>query len=353
MKFDLAPVVVAIPARNEAGCIGTALAALAAQPEAGRRIAAVIVYANNCTDDTAAAARSVALPFPLHVVEATLPPPHAHIGHARRAVTDAAAAHLEQLGRPDGIIASTDADSRVARDWLARLRKAFAPDIDAVCGEIALDGPVTPRLAAVRDAEAAYAEAVAQAVAWLDPLGHDPWPRHIWSWGANLAVRARSLIAVGGSPLVDLAEDRALHDALLHNDARIRHACDVRVFTSGRADGRAPGGFADLLLGYATDPAALADFYLEPAAISWHRAQSRGYARDRWRGPGSERPGFGACWAEREAAAPALARQRVEIAALPAQTMLLRARLKAAAGRFDNQQLSIATRSRPQAASRR
>ncbi|WP_439534015.1 glycosyltransferase [Polymorphobacter sp.] len=322
------PVVVAIPARNEAERIASALMALAGQPHAGRDIAAVFVHANNCTDDTADVARALSLPFALHVIEGEA----AHIGQARRTVTDAAAAHLLATGHPDGIVASTDADSRVAPDWLAALLAALRPDVDAVCGAIDLDGPVAPRLAAVRRAEADYAETVARTIAWLDPLAHDPWPNHIWSWGANFAVRARTLVATGGSPLVDLAEDRALHASLLRHDARIRHASSVRVFTSARTDGRAPGGFADLLSGYGADPQALADFHLEPAAVTWRRAARRGVARRQW---GNE-PGFGTYWAAREAETPALAPQRVRLTDLPAQAALLREWLKAESGRYDS-----------------
>ncbi|WP_207792176.1 glycosyltransferase [Polymorphobacter multimanifer] len=322
----------AIPARNEATRIGAALEALAAQPHADSSIAAAIVHANNCTDATAAVARSVALPFPLIVIEAVMPSAESHIGHARRAVTEAAVAHLLRLGRPDGIVAGTDADSRVAGDWLGRLLAAFVPQIDAVCGVIALDGPISAPLARVREAEAEYAAMVARVTDWLDPLDHDPWPNHVWSWGANFAVRASTLSTVGGSPLVDLAEDRALHAALVRHDARIRHACDVQVFTSARADGRAPGGLADLLSDYATDQDALADFALEPAATTWDRAARRVAARARW----GSRPGFGAAWAAQEAETPRLARQRVAVRALPAQTALLGRWLKDAADRSDS-----------------
>ncbi len=350
MSIGTPPVVVAIPARNEVARIGAALAALAGQAQADTRIAAVIVHANNCTDATAAVARGQALPFPLIVTEAILPPADAHIGHARRAVTNAATELLLALDRPDGIVASTDADSHVADDWLNRLLAAFSPQTDAVCGVITLDSPVNAQLARAREAEAAYAAMVARVADRLDPQDHDPWPNHVWSWGANFAVRARTLQAVGGSPLVDLAEDRTLHAALLRQDARIRHACDVEVFTSARADGRAPGGLADLLSCYGTDADALADFALEPAAMTWHRASRRGVARARW---GEGRPGFGAAWAEHEAQATDLCRQRVMIRGLSAQTALLGRWLTAATDRSDSRARSLDAGSLPQAASHR
>jgi hypothetical protein len=172
----------------------------------------------------------------------------------------------------------------------------------------------------------------ARVMAVLDPLRHDPWPNHLWCWGANLAVRASALVAVGGSPIVDLAEDRALHAALKRGDFAIRHSESVRVHTSARAIGRAPGGFAEQLVSYANDAQALADFYLEPAAVTWRRARERGIARQRW----GNRPGFGAWWADHEAGRADLARQRIAIAALPAATSRLRAMLAAATDLSDN-----------------
>ncbi len=62
------PVIVAIPARNEADRIGACLAALAAQPGARHSIAGVTVFANNCTDDTIFAAQAQEMPFPLQVM---------------------------------------------------------------------------------------------------------------------------------------------------------------------------------------------------------------------------------------------------------------------------------------------
>lgn len=314
------PVVIAIPARNEADRIGGCLSAIAAQPDAHARIAGIVVFANNCTDTTAAVAVATSVPFPLHVIEAVLPPDRAHIGHARRGATDGAFQVLKNAGQGDAIIAGTDADSRVAPGWLAALLAAFDDEVDAVCGAIDLDGPVPAGLAQRRAAEAAYAEMTARAAALLDPMPHDPFPNHIWCWGANLAVRAKMLANVGGSPLVDLAEDRALHAALLRHGARIRHCDAARVRTSARSDGRAPGGFADLMASYADDPHALADFWLEPAALTWDRARQRGAARRRW----GDHAGFGAYWADYEANTPALAPQRVALASLPTETEQLR-----------------------------
>lgn len=325
------PIVVAIPARNEARHLPACLHALAQQPDAARDLAAVVLFANNCSDDTAAIARAAAMPCAVVVVEVTLPPEQSHIGYARRGATENAAAWLRAHGQPHGIIASTDADTIVSPDWLSQLQAAFCADIDAVCGEIDLPLPMPPALANARRIEADYAACAAQVSALLDPLPHDPWPNHIWSWGANIAVRADVLARIGGTPLVNLAEDRALHALLLAHDARVRHASAVRVTTSARADGRAPGGFADLLADYVRDPGVLADFALEPAARTWRRARLRGVARRRW----GDAPGFGAHWAALEQSDDTLARLRVPLVQLERETTRLRRRINILEHRSD------------------
>ena len=333
-------IVVAIPAHDEAERIETCLDALARQPAASRHIAGVVVFANNCRDNTATIARAMTLPFAIDVIEAELPPEHAHIGWARRGATDAAFARLAKLGIADGIIANTDADSHVGCDWLAAIVADFEHGADAVAGAIDIDPSDAAALAGTtqRRAEHDYAAAVARVNARLDPIEHDPWPNHIWAWGANLAVRARVLAAVGGMPTVNLAEDRALHAALLCRDARVRHSVTARVWTSGRSDGRAPGGFADLLHSYANDPRALADFALEPARAAWTRARLRGQARRLWQrggaaalapmaaalgasAPATDR--FGAAWMTIAETSDALQWHRVAVADLPGETRKL------------------------------
>jgi hypothetical protein len=78
------PVVVAIPAKNEEEHIRPCLVALDGQN--GASVDHVVVYANNCTDATAAAARSVNLRsgMTVQIVEETLPPHLADAGFARR-----------------------------------------------------------------------------------------------------------------------------------------------------------------------------------------------------------------------------------------------------------------------------
>jgi hypothetical protein len=52
---------------------------------------------------------------------------------------DAAAARLHALGRPDGLIATTDADSEPARDWLDRQLAHLQGGAEVIAGMIELD----------------------------------------------------------------------------------------------------------------------------------------------------------------------------------------------------------------------
>ena len=135
------PAVVAIPAHDEEERIGAALAALAMQrDDAGAPLPtgsfSVLVLANNCRDATARVARAFAevAPFPLHVVDCQLPPAEAHAGGARRAAMDRAADLLETAEARDGVIITTDADSRAQPTYVAATLAGFAAGIDAVGG---------------------------------------------------------------------------------------------------------------------------------------------------------------------------------------------------------------------------
>src|ERR1700744_181603 len=110
------PAVVAIPANDEAERIEACLAALAGQrdPEGrplGETCFEVLVFANNCTDDTAAVTAALAADMPqtVTVVTETLPHDRSSAGWARKRAMDLAAARLMERGHFDGLILTTDA----------------------------------------------------------------------------------------------------------------------------------------------------------------------------------------------------------------------------------------------------
>ena len=263
--------IVAIPVKNEAERVSACLMALAAQSDESGTASSpfeVLLFVNNSDDGTAAIARDLApnLPFALSVIEAILPLEEASAGGARRHAMDAAASRLERHGN-GGVLFTTDADSKVAPNWIASTLKALAT-ADAVAGTIMLDPAdetALPQALKERGAlEARYGDLVCELGSRLDPVAHDPWPRHSVESGASLALTLASYRAIGGVPRLALGEDRAMVAALRRAGFRVRHAPEVKVVTSGRLVGRAVGGCADTMRRRIDDPHAPCDPYLRP-----------------------------------------------------------------------------------------
>ena len=325
--------VVAIPAMNEADRIGACLQAVLDQrayaggaPLQARW--AVLVFANNCTDATALLARSFG--DRVTVVEADLQGSDANAGVARRRAMDLAAGMLGE--RPQGMICTTDADSRPRPDWLARLFAGLDDGAEAIAGAVDFDPDDRPAggFGLKREQEAVYSALQAEIAARADPEPHNPWPNHLWAWGANLAVTVSAYRRVGGLPEQPLAEDRAFVERLKLFDVPVRHCLEARVWTSCRRDGRAPGGLASLVDDHLSDDCEACDAALEPAAVALTRATQRAKARIAYvRGEAHEaqakalgvsieqveealmQPSFGAAWRDIEAASPTLVRRRL------------------------------------------
>ena len=334
------PVIVGIPAKNEASHIGACLRALAWQR--GVRGHEVMLLVNNTTDDTVQVVRGLqaTLPLPVHVIERTLPPAQANAGHARRLAMHAAAA----LAGPRGVLLSTDADSRVAPDWLLRNLAALDGGADAVAGRAELapedHALITPRLHEDDARECAYAATLEEIACLLDPDPHDPWPRHAEHSGASICATARAFAACGGIPDVPMGEDRAFFAALRRRDAVIRHAPEVRVLVSGRTDGRAAGGMADTIRRRLAAPDAWLDDQLEPVSAWVRRHRMRARARAAWLSGDPEalrdlacrlrlrveevraacgHAWLGSAWSLLEGRSPTLVRRRMAVAELPGQ----------------------------------
>ena len=296
--------VVAIPVRDEEKRLPACLHALARQRDrSGRSISPtqvrVVLFANNCTDRSASLARNLSggLSLDVRVVEARLPPAIAHAGSARRAAMDLAEAWLVEAGESDGVILATDADSQVAPDWIAENLAAFAAGAEAVLGRINLDeeGDELPEALHRRGALEDIYEKLLTELSWLlDPLEYDPWPHHATVSGASLGVTREAYCRVGRLPRVPLGEDKALVGLLSRHDVRIRHCPTAHVITSGRTDGRAPGGVADTLAIRSKEPDAFCDEALEPFRTAFARAAWRAtLATTVWRGTACSRPELG------------------------------------------------------------
>ena len=235
----------------------------------------------------------------------------------------------------------------MAPDWIAENLAAFEAGAEAVLGRIDLDGEgeFLPEALHRRGAlEDAYERLLTELSWLLDPLEHNPWPHHATISGASLGITRTAYCRVGRLPRVPLGEDKALIALLSRQDARIRYCPTVRVITSGRTNGRAPGGVADTLAIRSREPEAFCDDALEPFRTAFARALWRGWLR-RLHGAGALRSirmggeleisarevndivklsAFGAAWSIIEDRSPLFARQLLRPAELPEQIAIAR-----------------------------
>jgi hypothetical protein len=341
--------------KNEAKRLPACLAALADQRDRvgrplEREVFGIIVFANNCSDDSGGVARALRdqLSLALRVVEVSLVPGAAHAGNARRGAMDAALDWLAEDLATDGVILTTDADSRVSPDWIVSNLEAIRAGADMVLGQICLDeeGDLLPEALHRRgQLESEYEALLTELDARIDPLPYDPWPRHATISGASIAITRKIYEELGGLPRVPLGEDKALVAALIRIDAKIRHDPEVLVTTSGRCYGRAPGGVADTLRLRSEVPDALCDEALEPFRVALLRAKWRHRVRHLWsvgdlvgdyawmralqisdacalRAGGAS--AFGAAWSDIEHSSPRLSRRLLSPAELLGQISLAR-----------------------------
>jgi glycosyltransferase involved in cell wall biosynthesis len=221
----IAAVGVVVPAHDEEELLPSALIALAVATRPARRgglSVEVLVVADDCHDSTVAVARA-------HGAEA-LTVRERNVGRARAA---GFAALMERWGRLEPArlwLASTDADSRVPRQWITHQVDLADAGADLVLGTVDVDdwsghpGHV--------------------AATWRAGYDHRDGHRHVH--GANVGARADAYLAVGGFDGLDSGEDVALATALRHR--RVVRSGGAPVLTSARVRPRAPGGFGDHLL---------------------------------------------------------------------------------------------------------
>lgn len=268
--------VIAIPVRNEAERIARCLRAIDRQAGLAPGRFGLVLFLNNCTDDTAriVADRVPEMSIPVRVIERV----HAgaHAGWARRAAMDAAVAWLEEVGTAEAAtLLTTDADSIVPPDWVAANLAALEAGADAVAGRVELipeeAALLPPSLPARGRLEDSYDALITEMEARIDPDPHDPWPCHRTTIGASLAVRLPAYRDVGGMPEIPLGEDGAFVGALLQRGFRVRHDRAVLVLISARLTGRAAGGVADTIRSRCEEPDALCDARMEAVPRALHR----------------------------------------------------------------------------------
>jgi hypothetical protein len=253
-----------VPVRNEAEHIVSTLTALANQVDFhGKPLDPncyeVIIFANNCTDNSAGLVRRFISQHPhflLHLIEQELPSAEAHIGRARQLVMDEAHRRFMVLNQQQGIIASTDGDSQVDSKWVASILHEIDRGADAVGGRIITDRAGRSALDQCTRASylrsVGYHHLVTQLENYIDPDPFDHWPSHHQFFGANFAVTHEMYALAGGMPSVRTPEDVAFHRALMRAGAQLRYSSRMRVITSARQTGRTSIGLANQLAQWQT-----------------------------------------------------------------------------------------------------
>ena len=223
---------VVVPAHDEEALLPACLVALRHAAAAISIPVHVMVVADTCTDQTAAAARAYGA---------------AVISTCARNVGAARAAGMTGLlrltaGHDPAVtwLATTDADTVVPTGWLRRQLEYADAGWDVVLGTVTVanwDGhpPHVPD---------AYERRYAFGAG-----------RHPHVHGANLGIRASAYLAAGGFPPLRTAEDHALLAAATEAGCAVLQAGDLAVETSSRRQARAPDGFGHLLRTLAGRPA--------------------------------------------------------------------------------------------------
>lgn len=336
-----ADIVIAVPARNERERIERCVQSLCAL-SCGAHAVKLLFLVNNSDDGTAEwLHENVGMwPIAADVVEVYLPSVERSAGRARWLANHAA---VEQMN-PDGFLFMTDADSCVPLNWIERYGALLDNGWDAVAGGVDINRADCDQIVASLDErnqlEGRYTALLDEIEALIDPVEHDPWPRHFNASGANTAARVAAIRCLRDFPRLACGEDRAFIRSMEALDLRVRHDVSTPVHTSGRLFGRADGGMADTLRHRTHVPDSPCDERLERAdQVVLHaslRAMWRGLYVDR----NADRPvieqfannlrlslpvvacaaeisTFGASWQALEMASPRLARRPVSPCQLP------------------------------------
>lgn len=237
-----------VPAHNEEALVGSCLAVLAEQEGISHDEYEVLLVLDRCTDATEARALEVAGEHPglnLYLLEG----PGRGAGHARRVGMEEACDRLLSSGRPDGLIASTDADTVVAPDWLSAQLQAASRGARAIGGRIELkdDSHLAKGVAGWHAEQGRLRQR--EVLAGLDSADGPLRAEHWQFSGASLALTAAAYAEIGGLEPRAALEDEYLERALARCGIPIERPLSVRVATSARLVGRANRGLArDLAL---------------------------------------------------------------------------------------------------------
>jgi glycosyltransferase involved in cell wall biosynthesis len=219
---ELKQAVVVVPAHNELAHLPRCLLALTTAASRLPMPTLTVVVLDACDDGSDSLADQFGPDVQFVSIDA------GNVGAARAAGFDYARSVCASIEPEHTWLATTDADSVVSSQWLARMTAA---DADMVLGTVRipvwrLPGEVARRYLLAYDSKGA---------------GHN----HIH--GANMGFRADAYWRVGGFQALATGEDVDLVERFEAADMRIHRDAKLSVTTSVRQEGRAPGGFAQHL----------------------------------------------------------------------------------------------------------
>lgn len=223
---------VVVPAHNEeltiARCLRSIHQALD-HPEVREIPALVVAVLDDCSDTTGD--RVATNPLPSTTV---LEIRARNVGLARAVGFKAALDANAGLPAEAIWLATTDADSTVPVDWMARQLAWRARGAQAIAG--------TVRVSTWREQPPPVMRAYRSHMAGLGVSHGHP---HVH--GANLSMSAHAYLEAGGMPHLAHSEDHALWHQLKRAGVRTVSVGNLGVETSARRVGRAGHGFSDLL----------------------------------------------------------------------------------------------------------
>lgn len=216
---------VVIPARNEEQTVRSCIHSVR-QALLGLDLSSwIVVVADDCDDRTAEYAG-----FALGKAGEVLRCAERSAGASRRLGAQRILARWTAWEPRQVWLANTDADTEVPRDWIAQQLRYATRGVCGLAGIVRIECD-NPHLT---DNFCRHYQ-----------LGSDGAHRHVH--GANLGVRMDAYLDAGGWPTLDLGEDVTLWRRLGQRGWHRRSVTTSIVKTSARLQGRASGGFADVL----------------------------------------------------------------------------------------------------------
>jgi hypothetical protein len=162
----------------------------------------------------------------------------AGVGSARRTGSSALLRQLSGTDPRHIWLATTDADSRVPKNWLTVQVAAHECGADIWSGRVEVE-------------DWSHHELHTEG-RWHRAYDREESPIH----GASLGFNGRAYLRSGGFSRLHSGEDRALHEAIVAQGGRAFEGSDAKVITSGRKQARAPLGFAWVLSSLDHEPEA-------------------------------------------------------------------------------------------------